>query len=57
MTINIFLAIFASVLFFTGFIGCAMADADEEGIGFVGIFFIICSIVIFVLAFIVPSNY
>lgn len=57
MTINIFLAIFASVLFFTGIIGCAMADYDEEGIGFTGIFFILCSVVIFVIAFISPSNY
>ena len=58
MTINIFLAIFASVLFFTGVIGCKISDTeDTDGICFTGIAFGICSIVIFVLAFIVPSNY
>lgn len=57
MTINIFLAIFASVLFLTGAIGCFMADDDEEGIGFIGVAFGICSVIIFGLAFIAPSNY
>ena len=57
MTINIFLAIFASVLFLTGVIGCFTADYDEEGICVAGIVFIICSIPIFILSFIVQSNY
>ena len=57
MTINIFLAIFASVLFFTGVIGCFTADYDEEGICVAGIVFIICSMPAFILSFIVPSNY
>ena len=58
MTINIFLTIFASVLFFTGVIGCKISDTeDTDDICFTGIAFGICSIVIFVLAFIVPSNY
>lgn len=57
MTINIFLAIFASVLFLTGAIGCMIADSDEEGIGFIGVTFGICSVIIFGLAFIAPSNY
>ena len=58
MTINIFLAIFASILFFTGVIGCKISDTeDTDGICFTGVAFGICSIVIFVLVFIVPSNY
>ena len=57
MTINIFLAIFASVLFFTGVVGCMSADSDEEGIGFTGILFAICSLVVFVLSFITPNKY
>lgn len=57
MTINIFLAIFASVLFFTGIIGCFTADYDEEGICVAGIVFIICSVPAFILSFIVPNNY
>lgn len=57
MTINIFLAIFASVLFLIGTIGCIMADSDEEGIGFIGVIFGVCSVIMFVFAFIVPSNY
>ena len=57
MTINIFLAIFASVLFFTGVIGYMSADSDEEGIGFTGILFAVCSLVVFVLSFITPSKY
>lgn len=57
MTINIFLVIFASVLFLTGAIRCFMADSDEEGIDFIGVAFGICSVIIFGLAFIAPSNY
>lgn len=57
MTINIFLAIFASVLFFIGIIGCFTADYDEEGIGATGIVFIICSLPAFILSFMAPSNY
>ena len=57
MTINIFLAIFASVLFLIGAIGCIMADSDKEGIGFIGVIFGVCSVIMFVFAFIVPSNY
>ena len=57
MTINIFLAIFASVLFFIGAIGCIMVDSNNEGIGFIGVIFVVCSVIMFVFAFIVPSNY
>lgn len=57
MTINIFLAIFASVLFLIGAIGCIMADSDKEGIGFIGVIFVVCSVIMFIFAFIVPSNY
>lgn len=57
MTINIFLAIFASVLFFTGVVGCMSANYDEEGICFTGVLFAVCSIFIFVLVFIAPNNY
>ena len=57
MTINIFLAIFASVLFLIGAIGCIMADSNNEGIGFIGVIFVVCSVIMFVFAFIVPSNY
>lgn len=58
MTINIFLAIFASVLFFTGAIGCVISDfKDGDGIFAAGIVFIIGSIPAFILSFIVPSNY
>ena len=57
MTINIFLAIFASVLFLIGAIGCIMADSDKEGIGFIGVIFGVCSVIMFIFAFIVPSNY
>ena len=58
MTINIFLAIFASVLFLTGAIGCFIADSEnEEGICFIGVIFGICSIVVFGLAFTASSNY
>lgn len=57
MTINIFLAIFASVLFFTGVIGCFMADSDEEGIGFAGVAFVACSVLAFIFAFMTSSNY
>ena len=57
MTINIFLAIFASVLFLTGVIGCMSADSDEEGICFTGILFAVCSLVVFVLSFITPNIY
>ena len=57
MTINIFLAIFASVLFLIGAIGCIMADSNNEGIGFIGVIFVVCSVIMFAFAFIVPSNY
>ena len=58
MTINIFLAIFASVLFFTGATGCVMTDfKDGDGTFAAGIVFIICSILAFILSFMSPSNY
>ena len=58
MTINIFLAIFASILFFVGVIGCFMTDSeDEEWISFIGVVFIGSSALLFILAFIAPSNY
>ena len=57
MTINIFLAIFASILLLVGFIGCTMADSDEEGIGFTGVAFIACSIPLFIITFLAPNNY
>ena len=58
MTINIFLAILASVLFFTGTIGCFITDSeDEEWISFIGIIFIGSSVLLFIFAFMSSSNY
>ena len=58
MTINIFLAILASILFFTGAIGCFIADSeDEEWISFIGVIFIGSSILLFIFAFMSSNNY